>query len=99
MPITPTNNEVVFPPVEQKTADKYWITNLEIYSPNVGGGARIICRLVPYNSTTGESFQTETRILTINDIFPIAMQDQEVAATIEMLFAQIDKLGKQQGVI
>lgn len=99
MPITPSTTEIVIPPTEAKVANKYWITSLAIWSPTVNAPARVECHLLPYNEQTGEAFPTLARSFTIDDIFPVAATDADVAMAMGAIFNAIDKLAKQQGVI
>jgi hypothetical protein len=98
MPITPST-QIVIPAIESKTADKYWITNLNIQAPSVSNKIALNCTLVPYNSTTGEMFRNLSKRFTMPDVFEVASTDPAVAATIEALFAQIDRLAKADGLI
>jgi hypothetical protein len=98
MPIQPTE-PIVIPPTEGKTADTFWLQQMIINAPSFTEPVNVHARLIPYNSTTGESFPTRCVILNINDLLTQAATDPQLAATIQGLFAEIDRQAKMQGLI
>lgn len=99
MPIQPTSGSVIIPPIEQKTADKYWLKNLVINAPSLTDKAEAIATLVPYNSTTGEMFPKNSVRLVIDDVLTKAATDQQLGATCEALFLEIDRQAKLKHLI
>lgn len=97
--ITPTDNLIIIPPQSQKTANAFWIHSLNIYSPNVGGEAKAIVSLIPYNSDTGESYPASPIQFEINDILSKCNDQPELANCIQVIFAEVDRQAKLAGVI
>lgn len=98
MAITPSTT-LIIPPVDQKSADKYWITNLTINAQRITEPVNVRVSLMPYNSTTGEQFPSMTKIMFIEDLFTIAETNQDVANVITNLFDVIDALAKERNII
>ncbi len=65
MPLIP-NQEIVVP---EKVYDTYWLSELQIYAPVVGGEALARVTLIPYNSQTLEYKKDAIRVVEIVGIF------------------------------
>lgn len=99
MAITPTNNILEIPPTEPKTADAYWLRNLTINAPSLTDKAEVLATLVPYNSTTGEMFPDRAVTLVIDDVLTKAATDMQLTNCCNVIFAEIERQSKIQGLI
>lgn len=96
--ITPSET-IIIPPVEQKSANAFWLKQLIINAPSLTDKAEVIARLVPFNNSTGEMFEDRGVTLIIDDVLTKAATDTALATTINNIFTEIDRQAKIQGVI
>lgn len=95
MPITPTTPIII----GAKTADAYWLKSLQINAPGINDIAMVIAVLVPYNSQTGEMFYELEKYVVVDDVLKRAEMDMSLANCCDVIFKEIEKQGKSQGII
>jgi uncharacterized protein involved in propanediol utilization len=84
--------------VPAKTADGLWITNLSINAPSPGQAVRVTANVVPFVSQTGELIIDKRKQLEIEDLYALASTDADVAATIQALYATLQRLITDRGL-
>ena len=98
MAITPTTPETI-----NVTRNQYWLAHLVIASPVDGGvkptsEANGFAVLQGYDNTTGALAGSPIRV-PLRQLVAKAGSDQTVAAALAAVFAAVDKLAKEQGLI
>jgi len=98
MPIT-TENPIVIPAVEQKIADKLWITQLVSLAPTVNQSTRVIIKVMPYNSSTNESFPSLEKTIVIEDLNAAASQTPEIGQAMQGVYNGVDAYIKNNNLV
>ncbi len=97
MPITPTT-PIDKPAVEAKTFDQMYLKRLMIMS-STPLSTRVDARLVPLNSTTGETDDDSAVAVTIANVQEAAATNPLIAQAMGALFAAIESYAKNEGII
>jgi hypothetical protein len=96
MPITPTN------PIQiaAKTYDRYWLSYLHVSAPKPGEDPSATIKLIPYNSTTGDSDVSLEVTLVVPGVFAaIAKGDRDLNTIMSRILAYAEKEAKRQHLI
>jgi len=96
--ITPTET-IVIPPKEGKSANGIWLKHLTISAPSLTASCEVVAVLVPFSTTTGEMFDEKAVIMVLNDVLTKAEADPQLANCCQVIFAEIDRQAKMQGII
>jgi hypothetical protein len=56
--------------------------------------ARVVAVLTPFISSTGEVLRDKAKTLVLDDVLTLAANDPQLGATMEALFAEIDRQAK-----
>ena len=99
MPIIPSSGSVTLPPVPSATYDTYWLKRLVISAPDLVTPVTVVITLLPYNSTTGETFPDYIIEWPINDILTLCQSDSILANTVSTIFAEVQRQGQLAGLI
>lgn len=91
----------VVPPVPEKTFDKYWIQSLTINAtdPPV---ANLSATLRKFRATEegGVEFSPEPGVfVALNDLLTLAQTDAEIAQIMGLIYAKMQAVGTEQGVL
>jgi hypothetical protein len=97
MAITTTN-----PITVNAVYDKVWFSRIEIVSSNLNAEPRADVQLVLYRTKqdgTNEANPATAKRFTINNLFTLAAQDQDVANAMGALFIALEKQAKAKNLI
>jgi len=90
MPIT-LETPIEMPAQAARVADRLWLLSLNIIAPSPVAKVRLAAVLAPYVNSTGEVLRDKSKTLVIDDVLGKATSDVQLAATLEALFAEIDR--------
>ncbi len=85
------DNPIELPAQPARTADKLWLLQLNIIAPSATAPAMVVASLAPYVSATGEILVDQARRLVIEDVLAKAQTDAALGATMQALFAEIER--------
>jgi hypothetical protein len=81
-----------------RVADKLWLLTLNIMAPSPTAKVRVTAVLVPYVSSTGELLRDKVKTLVLDDVLTKAATDTQLGATIETIFAEVDRQARAAGL-
>ena len=89
-PMTPLS-PIVIPATASKTADALWMTNLIIQAPSATSPVKVIVKICPFVSSTGEVLTDLEKSFVLNDVLTLAQTQPSLAACMAALLAEINK--------
>jgi len=66
----------------------------DIMAPTPAMKARVVAVLAPFVSSTGEVLRDKAKTLVLDDALTLAANDPQLGASMEALFAEIDRQAK-----
>jgi hypothetical protein len=90
MPIN-LDTPIELPAQPARTADKLWLLQLNLTAPSATAPAMVVASVAPYVSATGEILVDQARRVVIEDVLAKAQTDAVLAATMQTLFAEIER--------
>ena len=93
MPIT-LENPIEIAAQPARVADRLWLLSLNIMAPSPATTVRVMAVLAPYVSSTGELLRDKAKTLVLQDVLTLAASDPQLGATMEAVFAEVDRQAK-----
>lgn len=93
MPI-PLDKPIAVAAQPARTADKLWLSSLNIMAPSPAAKVRVTAVLTPMVSETGDLLRGKSKNLVLDDVIGKAQADPQLAATMEAIFAEVYRQAK-----
>ena len=95
------NSASVVAATDEVTYDKYWLQHMRIMAPDPSQNVKVVARFIPCKDD-GETkvlmTDGEPQIVTINDLLGDAESDSNLAAAVDSVLVELNKIGINQGV-